>query len=126
MLDIAQLNLMSSHHDKSEESLTQYQVNRTVGLNCVHDVYVVQESDTRWNEVNASALSEIGNFTAQCIARSKAGWIHSTILHPITVRSVLMLYLHLRLDVQTGMFPSLFPVNILNVGDNFLCLCDMW
>ena len=33
--------------NKSDESLTQYQVKRTVDLNCVPYFYVVQESDTR-------------------------------------------------------------------------------
>jgi hypothetical protein len=82
-------------------------------------VCVVQESDTRWTEVNVSALSEIWNVTARCFAWSKAGWIQSTILQPVTVWSVLILYSHLRLDVETGMFPSYFPTNILNVDDNF-------
>jgi hypothetical protein len=39
--------------------------------------------------------------------------IQSTPFHPISLRSILMLYFHLRLGLPSGLFLSCFPTKIL-------------
>jgi hypothetical protein len=45
---------------------------------------------------------------------SRARCIQSTFFHPISLRSVLKLSPHLRLGLQSGLFPSDFPTRILH------------
>jgi hypothetical protein len=41
-------------------------------------------------------------------------WIQSTLFHPISQRSILILFFHRRLGLPSGLFPSGFPIKILN------------
>jgi hypothetical protein len=57
---------------------------------------------------------KISVFTTDDGSLSWARWLQSTLSKPISPRSILILSSHLRIRILSGLFPSGFPIKLLN------------